>query len=92
MKFHSKHELLSGTDHVSCEGLPVPIGVVLQAPFLSFHKLTDKWPAMFDNEKKIDKIFCPVLFVHGTKDQFVPIAHPKVYFQIFFNPFFTILF
>ena len=74
----TKMMTLGKNEHKHCDtSLQVPVGVVLQTPFVSLHKVHEKWGNMFENDKKADKIQCPVLIYHGTKNQFVSISQAK---------------
>lgn len=55
-------------------------GVILQSAFLSAFKVAlnlrfDICGDQFLNYKKIDKIECPVLLIHGVDDEIVPFEH-----------------
>jgi len=58
-------------------------GIILQCPMTSVLDLkpldlsTALVSDMFENSKKIQKIRCPFLFVHGTKDSIIPIKHSQ---------------
>ncbi len=63
-------------------------GLILEAPFSSLGKLANEklpffFPSLylrskFDNLKKMEKIRCPVAFVHGTADTLIPAAHSRI--------------
>jgi len=55
-------------------------GVILQSPLESAIRVVSTRLAtlpvdMFENIKKIDKIRCPILIMHGTMDEVVPYVH-----------------
>jgi len=64
-------------------------GVVLQSAFTSIISVASKtrWTSAqkavdaFCNSAKIHRIACPVLLVHGTKDNLVPISHSRDLFS-----------
>jgi fermentation-respiration switch protein FrsA (DUF1100 family) len=37
-------------------------------------------PQRFDNLSKISRVRCPVLFIHGDRDEIVPFEHSKTLF------------
>eukprot|EP00995_Heteronema_vittatum_P001139 NODE_115_length_1895_cov_386.173348_g80_i0.p1 GENE.NODE_115_length_1895_cov_386.173348_g80_i0~~NODE_115_length_1895_cov_386.173348_g80_i0.p1 ORF type:complete len:304 (+),score=106.41 NODE_115_length_1895_cov_386.173348_g80_i0:116-1027(+) len=69
-------------DFLSCPG-----GVILQSPLSSVIGVVSPAAAhvapgdMFTNYSKIDKIQCPVLIIHGSKDTVVPCAHGRALSQ-----------
>jgi uncharacterized protein len=60
-------------------------GVVLESPYDSLASLANEklpffFPSLylrskFDNQKKLDKIACPVVLIHGTDDSLIPVTH-----------------
>ncbi len=61
-------------------------GLILSAPFLSAWRVGTTFPILpfdrFCNIKKIDKIQCPVLIIHGNRDWIIPFWHGrKLYAQ-----------
>ena len=68
-------------------------GLVLEAPFSSLkHLANEKLPFFFpslylkysfDNLAKINKVTCPVLFIHGEADTLIPPAHTIRLFERF---------
>ena len=59
--------------------------LILDSTFTStFRVITRRkllpWDA-FDNLAQLNKISCPILFIHGTKDQTVPFEHAKINFS-----------
>lgn len=65
-------------------------GVILQSAFTSCIRVAyDVSRTAFDcfaNLNKVSKIQAPVLIVHGTKDEVVPLAHGKVLFKLCRRP------
>ncbi len=78
-----------------------PAKLILETPFESIRAmaaalfprpLAKLIPQQFDNLSKIGRIRCPVLFIHGDRDEIVPFAHgqslfaaapqPKQFFRI----------
>lgn len=63
-------------------------GLILQSPFLSLQsmaKLHYPWNILpvlddFSNEKKIERLHIPLLIIHGTQDELVPIEQGKTLF------------
>ena len=56
-------------------------GLILHSPFLSAYRVVTKHPIIpFDkyrNYKKIDKIDCPLLILHGREDRMIPLFHSQ---------------
>jgi len=49
-------------------------------PYKFFYFVTKD---MFNNEKKINKVKVPVLFIHGKNDEIIPFYHGKKLYEIF---------
>jgi len=68
-----------------------PLGLVLETPFLSIRAMARSLlplgplalaiPEGFDNESKITEIDCPVLIIHGDRDEIVPFEQGQVLFE-----------
>jgi fermentation-respiration switch protein FrsA (DUF1100 family) len=68
-------------------------GLILEAPFTSFLKLANEkfavfFPSLylkfkFDNFEKINRVKCPVVFLHGSNDSLVPSSHSEKLFEHF---------
>lgn len=68
-------------------------GLILEAPFsslltLSNEKLPLFFPSLFikfkfDNFQKINKVRCPVAFIHGSEDSLIPVKHTEKLFHKF---------
>ncbi len=68
-------------------------GLILEAPYTSLIKLAnEKFPFFFpslyikfkfDNIRKINKVKCPVIFLHGAKDSLIPVSHTETLFEKF---------
>jgi fermentation-respiration switch protein FrsA (DUF1100 family) len=68
-------------------------GLVLEAPYTSLKRLAnEKIPFFrpswymrfhFDNLSKINKVKCPVIFFHGSKDALIPSSHSEKLFKAF---------
>lgn len=56
-------------------------GAVLEATFTSTYRVVTRWRLLpwdvFDNLAQIRRARCPVLIVHGNRDQTVPFAHGR---------------
>jgi abhydrolase domain-containing protein 17 len=55
-------------------------GLVLESPFLSAFRVITRVPVGFDkfpNYKEIGRVRCPVLIMHGTRDEVIPIWHGR---------------
>jgi uncharacterized protein len=68
-------------------------GVILEAAYTSLKKLAhEKAPFLlpslwllfhFNNLEKINRIKCPVLFIHGDQDTLIPPSHSSNLFETF---------
>ena len=65
-------------------------GVILESPFLSMSKMSQKqFPFLptclltdkFDSDQKINLVQCPLLILHGTNDTLVPFSMGKTLFE-----------
>ena len=60
-------------------------GLILEAPFLSAYRVYTQIPLIlfdkFNNAKKIKGIRCPLLIVHGTRDEIIPFWHGKSLYE-----------
>lgn len=56
-------------------------GLILLAPFVSAYRVMTRLPLLlgdkFENLRKIGRLRCPVLVVHGTEDDTVPLWHGR---------------
>jgi alpha-beta hydrolase superfamily lysophospholipase len=59
-------------------------GLILIAAFASAYRVKTRWVVVpgdkFENEKKMSRVRCPLLLVHGTLDRTVPVWHGKLLF------------
>jgi fermentation-respiration switch protein FrsA (DUF1100 family) len=59
-------------------------GLILQSPFLSAFRVITRIAVLpfdrFNNLRKIRKVHCPVLVIHGTRDTVINVAHGKELF------------
>lgn len=59
-------------------------GLILQSPFLSAFRVMTRVPVLpfdrFNNLKKIKKVHCPVLIIHGTEDTVINVVHGRELF------------
>ncbi len=67
-----------------------PAKLILETPFESLRAMAGALvpatlaklvPQRFDNLSKIGKIRCPVLFLHGDRDEIVPYEHSRTLFE-----------
>lgn len=68
-------------------------GLILEAPFISMGKLANEklpylFPSLllkyrFDNFAKINRVRCPVVFLHGSADTLIPPSHSARLFEKF---------
>ncbi len=74
-------------------------GIILESPFTSMLKLSRKYYAWlptglllkdkYETDKKINKVFSPILFLHGRKDKIVPFEMGENLFKKANNPKFS---
>lgn len=54
-------------------------GLVLQSAFTSVYRVVTRWSVlpfdMFENERKLPQVPCPVLVMHGRNDEVIPFVH-----------------
>jgi alpha-beta hydrolase superfamily lysophospholipase len=54
-------------------------GLVLEAAFVSAYRVMTRWPLVygdkFKNLAKLEEVKCPVLVLHGTADEMIPLWH-----------------
>jgi fermentation-respiration switch protein FrsA (DUF1100 family) len=54
-------------------------GLILESTFTSAYRVMTRWPLlvgdMFQNERKLAQVRCPVLVLHGTADPVIPPWH-----------------
>ena len=64
--------------------------LILQSPFLSAFRVLTHIPILpfdrFPNARDIRKVRCPVLIMHGTKDEVIPFWHGKKLFALAHEP------
>ncbi|WP_197985574.1 alpha/beta hydrolase [Leptolyngbya sp. Cla-17] len=57
-------------------------GLILESPFTSTFRVITQIAVVpfdrFDNLRKIEKVRCPVLFLHGTQDGLIPFRHSEI--------------
>lgn len=55
--------------------------IILESPFVSAYRVVTYYPLFpfdkYNNLRKINSITAPILFIHGTKDDVIPIWHGK---------------
>ena len=74
-------------------------GIILESPFTSMLKLSRKYYPLlptglllkdkYETDKKIQKVFSPILILHGKKDNIVPFEMGKDLFNLANNPKFN---
>ena len=74
-------------------------GIILESPFTSMLKLSRKYYAWlptglllkdkYETDKKINKVFSPILILHGRKDNIVPFEMGETLFNQANNPKFS---
>lgn len=56
-------------------------GLILEGTFTSAYRVMTRWPVlvgdMFENEKKLPEVRCPVLVLHGSADPVIPDWHAR---------------
>lgn len=70
---------LGGGPAVQMAGEEKVAGVVLQSAFASVYRVLTQHRVLpfdlFENERKMSALACPVLVMHGRKDEVIPFAH-----------------
>lgn len=65
-------------------------GIILQGAFLSAFRTVTRFPIFpgdrFVNASRIASLFCPALFIHGTRDRVVPLWHGQALYQRYRGP------
>jgi len=65
-------------------------GLILRSPILSAFRVVTRVPLLpfdkFPNYKEIGKVHCPILIIHGTSDQLVPVWHGRKLFDLASQP------
>ncbi|PZV08386.1 MAG: alpha/beta hydrolase [Leptolyngbya sp.] len=65
-------------------------GLILESPFTSTFRVITRIAIVpfdrFDNLRKIAKVRCPVLFLHGTQDGLIPFRHSEILFSQMRSP------
>lgn len=56
-------------------------GLILEGTFTSAYRVMTRWPLLlgdlFENERKLREVRCPVLILHGTADAVIPVWHAR---------------
>src|SRR5262245_29915318 len=64
--------------------------LILQSPFLSAFRVLTRIPLLpfdkFPNYKEIRQVRCPVMIIHGTRDEVIPFWHGQKLFDIAHSP------
>lgn len=59
-------------------------GLILEGTFVSAYRVMTRWPILlgdlFQNERKLREVRCPVLILHGTADPVIPVWHGETLF------------
>ncbi len=75
---------LGGGPAVQMAGEERVAGLVLQSTFTSVFRVMTRWPLLpsdlFENERKLPPIACPVLIMHGQRDEVIPFHHGQALF------------
>ena len=61
-----------------------PAGLILQSTFTSVYRVLTGMRVLpfdfFENERKLARVSCPVLVMHGRRDEVIPFAHGQTLF------------
>lgn len=59
-------------------------GLVLQSTFVSVYRVVTRWRVLpfdqYENLRKIRRVTCPVLVMHGERDEVIPFRHGEALF------------
>lgn len=59
-------------------------GLVLQSAFMSAYRVMTRWPLLpfdkFENLRKLPRVACPLLVMHGRRDEVVAFSHGEALF------------
>jgi pimeloyl-ACP methyl ester carboxylesterase len=79
------HSIGSGPAVWLASQRPLIGGLILLSPYTSIRDIIAEWlpatwiayacPTVFDNETAISQVTCPILFIHGKKDNVIPWTH-----------------
>jgi abhydrolase domain-containing protein 17 len=65
-------------------------GVVLQSTFTSAFRVMTRWPVLpfdqYQNIRKLPRVSCPVLILHGTNDEVISFHHGEALFAAALEP------
>lgn len=65
-------------------------GLILESTFTSVFRVMTRWPLLpgdqFKNARKIPRVACPILIMHGTDDRVIPFHHGKKLFDLARGP------
>jgi abhydrolase domain-containing protein 17 len=65
-------------------------GLVLQSTFTSVYRVLTRTRVipfdMFENERKLARVACPVLVMHGRRDEVIPFSHGETLFAVAKEP------
>jgi fermentation-respiration switch protein FrsA (DUF1100 family) len=65
-------------------------GLILQSPFLSAFRVLTHWPILpldrFPSYRRIGRVKCPVLIMHGRQDEVIPFYHGARLFELARDP------
>lgn len=65
-------------------------GLILESTFTTAFRVVTRYPIVpfdkFDNTKKIEKVTCPVLVIHGTADWTIPAYHGQRLYEAASEP------
>ncbi|MBI5689483.1 MAG: alpha/beta hydrolase [Verrucomicrobia bacterium] len=68
-------------------------GLVLQSTFASVYRVLTWWRLLpfdlFENERKLPAVGCPVLVIHGRQDEVIPVRHGEALFAAARGPKFS---
>ena len=75
---------LGGGPAVQMAAEEAPAGLILQSTFTSVYRVLTGVRVLpfdfFENERKLARVGCPVLVMHGGRDEVIPFAHGRTLF------------
>jgi fermentation-respiration switch protein FrsA (DUF1100 family) len=60
-------------------------GLILESTFVSAYRVMTRWPILlgdkFNNLRKLPRVSCPLLVIHGRSDRLIPFSHSELLYE-----------